>query len=157
MATAKIVEAEPEVEEEPGEVEVAWEAPQEDSVNIEDIDPTTEIWVGGPTAGDIVAWKEKHADIYVSSFTDDYHVVWRPMNRFEYKMHVKNMENIAQSGSFTQAEASLINEESICEICVLYPSFSRDKVPSELAGAPSTLAEDILEASGFVTLEVRKL
>jgi len=157
MATAKIIEDEVEEVIEDNETEVEWDQEEEEIINVEDLDPEVEIWPGGPTAGNIVAWKEAHDDIYLSSFTDNYHVVWRPMNRFEYKMHVKNMEKMTQSGAVSQAEAALVNEEAICEICVLFPSFSRDKIPSELAGAPSTLAEDILEASGFVALEVRKL
>jgi hypothetical protein len=124
---------------------------------VEDMDPSEEIWPGGPTAGHIVAWKKQFGDVFVSTFTPDDHVVWRTMTRFEYRNHIKTMEQIAQSGQAGQAEAALLNEEAIAEICTLYPPFSRETMGGDMAGIASSLAGDILEASGFVALEVRKL
>lgn len=130
---------------------------EEPIVNVEDLDPSVEIWPGGPTAGQIVQWKEQYGDVYVSSFSPEHHIVWRTMTRFEYRNHVKKMEQLQLSGAHSQSELGLLNEENICTICVLYPRFTPEMLPAEMAGAPTALAQDILEASGFVALEVRKL
>ena len=129
----------------------------EDAILVEDLDPNEELWPGGPTAGMIVAWKEQYGDVFVSSFTPEIHIVWRTLNRFEYRNHIKKMEQLARTGQFTEAEASLMNEESLCEICVLFPQLTPDAMMGEMAGMASSLAGDVLEASGFVALEVRKL
>lgn len=159
--TAKVKMSEEYVEsDEEGLEEVNEEVPeveQEEFPEVEDLDPSAEIWEGGPNAGQIMTWKEKYGDVFVSSFTPDDHIVWRTMNRFEYRNHVKQMEQMAQTGQVTTAEAGLINEEAMCQICVLYPSITPEFLATCEAGVPSSLANDILEASGFVALEVRKL
>jgi hypothetical protein len=126
-------------------------------LEVEDLDPSEELWENGPQAGQIVEWKKMYGDVFVSSFNPELHVVWRTMNRLEYRNHIKTMEQVAQSGMQGQAEAALLNEEAICEICVLFPRLSRDMMAGEMAGVPSSLSSDILEASGFIALEVRKL
>ena len=130
---------------------------EEEGNQVEDLDPSESIWEDGPAAGQIVAWKEQFGDVFVSSFTPTEHVVWRTLNRFEYRGHMRHIEQLSQSGQYTAAEASLVNEEAICQICVLYPQLTPDYFAGEMAGIPSSLAQDILEASGFVALEVRKL
>jgi hypothetical protein len=68
------------------------DAPAEEyGMTVEDLDPTEELWPGGPTAGKIIEWKEQFGDVYVTSITMDQHIVWRTMNRLEYKNHVKNI------------------------------------------------------------------
>lgn len=129
----------------------------EDGMQVEDLDPDTEIWPGGPTAAHIIKWKKQYGDVFVSSFTPDMHVVWRTLNRFEYRNHMKRIEQMGRSGQMAESEAALINEEALCEVCVLYPNLNSETLMGEMAGLPSALAQDILEASGFVALEVRKL
>lgn len=133
------------------------EEPEEVGISVEDIDPKEELWPGGPTAGDIVAWKAEHGDVYVTSITMDQHIVWRSMNRLEYKNHVKNIEKIGQSNQISQADVSMLNEELIAEMCILFPKFDRTQLNGELAGVPSIIAQEVMEASGFVALEVRQL
>jgi hypothetical protein len=130
---------------------------EEEGQAVEDLDPDETIWEGGPTAAQIVDWKDTHGEVFVSSFTPEHHIVWRTMNRLEYRMHIRNMEQMQNSGTVSQAEAALVNEEAICEICILYPEFNSASLPGELAGVPSAISQDVLEASGFVALEVRKL
>lgn len=129
----------------------------EEGMQVEDLDPTEEIWPGGPTAAHIVQWKQQYGDVFVSSFTPDVHVVWRTLNRFEYRNHMKRIEQMGRTGQMAESEAALINEEALCEVCVLYPKLNSENLMGEMAGLPSALAQDILEASGFVALEVRKL
>ena len=133
------------------------EEPEEYGLAVEDLDPSEELWPGGPTAGDIVAWKAQFGDVYVTSITMDQHIIWRTMNRSEYKNHVKNIEKIGQNNQISQADVSMLNEELIAEMCIIYPKFDRSQLSGELAGVPSIIAQEVMEASGFVALEVRQL
>jgi hypothetical protein len=142
---------------EPEIMEVDEEEDLDESMLVEDLDPNEPLWEGGPVAGQVVQWKEQYGEVFASTFTPEVHVIWRSINRYEYRNHIKKMEQIARSGQFTEAEAGLINEEALCEICVLFPRITPELLSAELAGLPTALSQDILEASGFVTLEVRKL
>jgi hypothetical protein len=62
-----------------------------------------------------------------------------------------------EAGQLSSAEANLWNEEAIAEICCLYPAYDRQSITADLAGLPSLIAQEVLEASGFVALEVRQL
>lgn len=125
--------------------------------SVEDLDDDEEIWDNGPTAGMIKNWKALHGDVYVTSLTYDKHVVWRTLARNEYKQLVKKMEQLVQAGQLSTAEANLWNEEAITEICILFPDYSKVSLGDDMAGIPSLLSQEILEASGFVALEVRQL
>jgi len=124
---------------------------------VEDLPDEELIWPGGPTAGQIKLWKKEYGDVYVTSITYDKHVAWRTLNRLEYKNLMKKMGQLVQAGQLTESEASLWNEESISEICILYPAFDKQSLVSEMAGLPSLIAQEVLEASGFQALEVRQL
>lgn len=126
-------------------------------INVEDLDPDLEIWTGGPRAKDIVEWKKKYGDVYVTSITFDKHVVWKTLNRQEYKMIVRQIEQVVSSGKMSQTEANMLNEELVCQFCTLYPQFSNEDFSKEMAGLPSILAQQILESSGFTTIDVRQL
>jgi hypothetical protein len=125
--------------------------------SVEDLDDAEEIWDNGPTAGMIKSWKALHGDVYVTSLTFDKHVVWRTLARSEYKQLVKKMEQLVQAGQLSTAEANLWNEEAITEICLLFPDYTKVSMAEDMAGIPSLLSQEILEASGFVALEVRQL
>ena len=156
-------------DEKPKETPLGEEAPAEEKSSVtsdedldtpnsvEDLDPDEELWEGGPAAKEIIAWKQEFGDVYVTSITLDKHVVWRTLNRFEYKNHIKQLEQLTASGQMSQGEASLFNEEAIAEMCILYPPYSRTNVAEELAGVPSIITQEVMEASGFEALEVRKL
>lgn len=125
--------------------------------SVEDLDDEEPIWDGGPTAGEIKEWKKQYGDIYVTSLTYDKHVVWRVLNRNEYKQIVKKMEQLMQAGTLSSAEANMWNEETIAELCILFPKYDKKSLSGILAGMPSLIAQEVLEASGFVALEVRQL
>jgi hypothetical protein len=130
---------------------------EEKAVQIEDLSDEEILWDGGPTAGVVKAWKEQFGEIYVTSITFDKHIVWRVLNRMEYKNLVKKMEQLVQAGQLTSAEANMWNEEAIAELCILYPVFDKVNMTGIMAGVPSLIAQEVLEASGFVALEVRQL
>jgi hypothetical protein len=133
------------------------EADEEIALGVEDLPDDELIWPGGPTAGQIKLWKQEYGDVYVTSITYDKHIAWRTLNRLEYKNLVKKMEQLVQAGQLTQSEANLWNEEAITEICILYPAYDKQSLVSEMAGLPSLISQEVLEASGFLALEVRQL
>jgi len=133
------------------------EEEQKQYTDIEEVPDEEEIWKDGPKAGIVKEWKKQYGDIYVTSITYDKHVVWRVLNRAEYKQIVKKMEQLVQSGQLSTAEANLWNEETIAELCMLYPRFDKTNAAGFMAGLPSLISQEVLEASGFVALEVRQL
>jgi len=135
------------------EVEMVEEEPN----SVEDLPDDEQVWPDGPTAGQIKLWKNEFGDVYVTSISFDKHIAWRPLNRLEYKSLVKKMEQLVQSGQLSSAEANLWNEEAIAELCILFPSYDRSAMTREMAGLPSLISQEVLEASGFVALEVRQL
>ncbi len=129
----------------------------EESLSIEDMDDNEELFPGGPKGIELKAWKQQFNEIYVTSFDSDLHVVWRTLNRFEYRNLVQSLEQSLASGAVTQATANLNNEEAMCERCVLFPKMTRSDSISFPAGVASTIAQEVMEASAFVPLEVRRL
>ena len=129
----------------------------EEGRSVEDLDDDELIWDGGPTAGMIKEWKIQYGDVYVTSITYDKHVVWRVLNRIEYKQIVKKMEQLIQAGTLSSAEANMWNEEAIAQLCTLYPKLEGNNLSGAMAGLPSLISQEVLEASGFVALEVRQL
>jgi len=130
---------------------------EESTTSIEDLDDDVELWEEGPTAGMVKDWKNKFNEVYVTSITYDKHIVWRVLNRNEYKQIVKKMEQLIQGGQLTSAEANMWNEETIAELCILFPKYDKKSLSGVMAGMPSLIAQEVLEASGFVALEVRQL
>ena len=61
-------------------------------IAIEDLDDEEQIWEGGPTAAMIKQWKSQYGEVYVTSISFDKHIVWRVLNRLEYKQIVKKMK-----------------------------------------------------------------
>lgn len=143
-------------EEQDPKIEVSVED-KDTQVGVEDLPDDELIWPNGPTAGQIKAWKKQYGDIYVTSISYDKHIAWRTLNRLEYKNLFKKMEQLVQAGQLTQSEANLWNEEAIAEICILYPAYDKQSLISEMAGLPSLISQEVLEASGFLALEVRQL
>src|SRR5688500_787634 len=146
----------PDVEEEDEELDDG-ETSTDEPVRMEltDFDPKTELWDNGPTVGDAVGWKEKYGDIYMTSINPEYHLIWRTMDRGDYRKLVKHMEELGNSNQHGPAELNMIQEELICSIALLAPKIEDyDKV---IAGIPSLLSQQILDASSFVGMDVRGL
>lgn len=143
------------------ELIVAEETPLLSSVDeatsVEELEDHVAIFENGPTAGQIKAWKKEHGEVYVTSISYDKHIVWRVLSRIEYKHLVKKMEQMMQAGQITSAEANMWNEEAIAELCILFPSYDKRALTEDMAGLPSLISQEVLEASGFVALEVRQL
>ena len=126
-----------------------------EGVPLESLDPSEELWEGGPTVGQALEWKGEFGRLFITSLDYDDHILWRPLLRSEYKEHVRQIERMTSSGQVSQMEAKLLNEEMLAETCMLWPRY--DKSVDNLAGVPAIIAEEIMEASGFVALQVRQL
>lgn len=105
------------------------------------VDPNdTPIFEDGPGTSQIELWKKQFTKekIFHTQILDK-HFVFRTLNRFEYKQIV-SIENID----------ALHREEIICSTCVLWPfNYNFKKMANEDSGYPSTLAQIIMENSGF--------
>ena len=105
------------------------------------VDPNdTPIFEGGPGISQIDIWKKQFTKekIFHTQILDK-HFVFRTLNRFEYKQIVA-IENID----------ALYREEIICTTCVLWPrNYDFKAMAGEDGGYPSTLAQIIMENSGF--------
>lgn len=105
------------------------------------IDPDdTPIFEGGPGVSQVDLWKKQFSKekIFHTQILDK-HFIFRTLNRFEYKQIVA-IENID----------ALHREEIICTTCVLWPyNYNFKRMASEDSGYPSTLAQIIMENSGF--------
>lgn len=139
------------------EMQAAADFVNENPTTVEDLADDELIWPDGPTAGQIKMWKKEYGDVYVTSITFDKHIAWRTLSRLEYKSLVRKMEQLVEAGQLSSSEANLWNEEAIAEICILFPQYDRQSITADLAGLPSLISQEVLEASGFVALEVRQL
>ena len=105
------------------------------------IDPDdTPLFEGGPGISQIDIWKKQYdkEKVFHTQIIDK-HFVFRTLNRFEYKQIVA-IENID----------ALYREEIICHTCVLWPfNYDFKAMAAEDSGYPSTLAQIIMENSGF--------
>ena len=110
----------------------------EDEYYIDEND--TPIFEDGPGASQVEIWKKQFTKekVFHTQILDK-HFVFRTLNRFEYKQIVA-LENID----------ALHREEIICSTCVLWPyNYDFKTMATEDSGYPSTLAQIIMENSGF--------
>ena len=104
------------------------------------IDPNdSPIFENGPGISKVQLWKKQYGieKVYHTKILDR-HFLFRTLNRAEY-------EQIA-----SLALDSLTNEELICKTCVLWPlNYDYAAMGKDDAGYPGTLAQIIMENSGF--------
>lgn len=100
----------------------------------------TPLFEGGPGVSQLDIWKKRFGveKIFHTQILER-HFVFRTLNRFEYKQIV-GIENVD----------ALYREEVICRTCVLWPyNYDFKQMALEDSGYPSTLAQIIMENSGF--------
>ena len=105
------------------------------------IDPNDiPIFENGPGVSQVEIWKKQFTKekIFHTQILEK-HFVFRTLNRYEYKQIVA-INNID----------ALHREEIICKTCVLWPyNYDFKRMAGEDSGYPSTLAQIIMENSGF--------
>ena len=104
------------------------------------VDPNdTPVFDNGPGLAKVQLWKKQYgiSKVFHTKILEK-HFLFRTLNRAEY-------EQIA-----SLSLDSLTNEELICKTCVLWPiNYDYATMGKEEAGYPSTLAQIIMENSGF--------
>ena len=98
------------------------------------------LFENGPGLSQVEIWKKQFGQekVFHTQILDK-HFVFRTLNRYEYKQIVA-IENID----------ALYREEIICHTCILWPlHYDFKKMAVEDSGYPSTLAQIIMENSGF--------
>ncbi len=126
-------------------------------LDLEDVDPSEELWPDGPKVGEVIDFKKQYGDIYVTTVPYDKHFLWKTLNRGEYKAVVRRIEEVSTSGEMSPSESNMYQEELVTEMCLLFPSMTAEDFNGELAGVPSLLSQQILESSGFVAVDTRGL
>ena len=105
------------------------------------VDPNdSPLFENGPGASQIELWKKQFSreQVFHTQILEK-HFVFRTLNRYEYKQIVA-IDNID----------ALHREEIICKTCVLWPfNYDFKTMAKEDGGYPSTLAQIIMENSGF--------
>lgn len=128
-----------------------------DVIYPESLAPETILFEGGPTAGDIVEWKKEYKNVYITEISFDDYVIWRTINRREYKELVRKINQIMESSQVSEVELNMYNEEAICQMCILFPELTDGEFDNQLAGMPSIISQQILEQSGFRPIDTRSL
>ena len=129
----------------------------EENRTLDEIPDDELLWPEGPTAGAVKAWKNDFGRVFITMVDYDTQVVWRTLGRKEYRDHVKNLAVLSQSGQIDEIDASMYNEETISEMCTLFPDPKEVDLSKDLAGLPALLTQQVMEASGFVALDVREV
>lgn len=100
------------------------------------------IFPGGPTQSMIDTWKHQFANSTVlHTKILERHFVIRTLNRYEYKqiIAIGNIDAITR-------------EEVICKTCTLWPiNYNFKAMANDDSGYPGTLAQIIMESSGFTS------
>ena len=89
--------------------------------------------------------KQRYKKVYKTTLIDGTEIVWRRLNRQEYKYIMQNYETIENRG-----ERLMEREEAVCKIAVIYPCSSiMNDILFSMAGVAPVLSDDIYEKSGF--------
>lgn len=100
----------------------------------------TPVFEGGPGIAQVDVWKKQFSkEKVMHTQILERHFIFRTLNRYEYKqiVAIENMD-------------ALYREEVICRTCVLWPyNYDFKQMAVEDSGYPSTLAQIIMENSGF--------
>lgn len=99
---------------------------------------------GAPTQADIDLWKKQFPDCKIfRTVIAGHEIIFRTMNRAEYKQIVS-----------TETLNQLTREETICTTCSLWPHMDSKWIGLSGAGICGTLAQLIMELSGFCEPDV---
>lgn len=151
-------ESEVEIQPEDSDQEEQIDGPDPDEgVSLESLDPESELWEEGPLVKQLLDWKARYGEIYLTYFTPTVRVVWRPLSRGDYRKIVARVSEIAGEQNLSNVEVNMVQEELVAQTVMLWPDYDMNNDSGELAGLPSTVSQHAMEASGFSALEVRQL
>jgi hypothetical protein len=99
---------------------------------------------GAPTQEQINAWKTQFGEVFVSGFSETELFIWRAISRPEWV-------NLQMSAADPELKVDQYKyEEMVCNTCVLWKSVKGTWTEGK-AGTPSSLQEQILQNSNFLT------
>lgn len=101
--------------------------------------------LSGPSQAQIEQWKQAHGDVLVSAFSDTEVYLIRPLKRGEFKELQLQLVNPEVKMD------QLAYEEAICAKCVLWPQLPENHFSVTKGGTATTLAEQIMQNSNFMT------
>jgi hypothetical protein len=106
------------------------------------------VFPGAPSQADIEGWKAKYGEVFCSGFSETELHVWRPVNRAEF---VEMQTMLAQADvPVTQLD---VEEQMVAKV-VLWSSPLAVSALSQKAGSLTTLYEQIMQNSNFVSPQV---
>jgi hypothetical protein len=127
-------------------------------VDIDDLPDDQELWEDGPTVKDFKAWKEAYSEVYITVISlPNNNVVWRPLEREEYRDHVKRISLTTEEFELDDIDSNFLSDELVAEKCIIFPEYKRSEQKKGLAGVPTLIAQQVMEASGFSSIDVRKI
>ena len=89
--------------------------------------------------------KKKYKKVWKTTLIDGTEIIWRRLNRKEYKTIMKDYEYNQDRG-----ERLMEREDAVCRAAVVYPCASvLEDIIDSMAGVSSVLSDDIYEKSGF--------
>ena len=121
---------------------------------IDELPASEPLFEDGPSIHQIRQWREIYAGVFVTSFHEDFHVVWRIITRAEWKTIEARVERIEDISYFDRDNRFV---EELAASCCLYPRFRTSDFDRGLAGIPELLSRQIIAASGFACSDVREL
>ena len=116
--------------------------------NVPDLTAILSAFEGAPTPDQIEEWKQQFGDVFCSGFSDLEIFIWRPLTRKEY---VDMQVQIAQSQSPVNTYEV---EETVVKQCLLWASTLGTRSLTKKAGSLSTIQEQILQNSNFISVQV---
>ena len=111
--------------------------------------------------------KNKYGKVYVNMTGNGDFLIWKPLDRKEYKQIMKEISiadydesllSLEQKEELNQKriENKFLKEEKVCLNCIVYPENSKELL-DKTAGLATVLSEDILMHSGFVLSHTQAL
>ncbi len=93
----------------------------------------------------IQEFKAQYKKVWKTTLVDGTEIVWRRLNRKEYKDIMKNYEDIEDRG-----ERLMEREEAVCRAAILYPDKETvEDLINNMAGFAPVISDDIYDKSGF--------
>lgn len=104
--------------------------------------------------------KNKYGKVYGNMTGNGDFLIWKPLDRKEYKQIMKEISiadydesllSLEQKEELNQKriENKFLKEEKVCLNCIVYPENSKELL-DKTAGLATVLSEDILMHSGFI-------
>lgn len=101
----------------------------------------------------IAEFKKKYKKIWKTTLSDGTEIIWRRLNRKEYKKIMKDFDDIEDRG-----ERLMEREDAVCRAAVIFPCKEvLEDLLQTMAGVSPVISDDIYDKSGFRITEPEEL